>query len=84
MPIFNLEENIFDFVCIDLWLVDESPMEKNFATTISNTLSSLIHIRPGRSRLLEFERKYRSFNRNFFQISRPGRLIEPKNWPWQP
>jgi hypothetical protein len=46
--------------------------------------SKLSIIRPGRSRLLEFEKKDStgSFNREFFQISRPepknrtGRLIE--------
>ena len=41
-------------------------------------------IRTGRSRLIEFEKKIvLLFNRDFFQISRPGLLIEPKNWPWQ-
>ena len=38
-------------------------------------------IRPGRSRLLGFEKKDstgRLHNRDFFQISRPGCLIETK------
>ena len=38
-------------------------------------------MRPGCSRLLEFENKIVLV---VFQISRPGRLIEPKNWLWQP
>ena len=28
--------------------------------------------------------QYWLFDRDFFQIPRPGRLIETKNWPWQP
>ena len=47
--------------------------------------SKLYIIRPGRSRFLEFEKKIvLVFNRDFFQTSRPGRLIETKNWLWQP
>ena len=42
-------------------------------------------IRPGHSRLLEFEKKDSTGRLiDFFQISRLGRLIETKNWLWQP
>ena len=41
-------------------------------------------IRPGRSRLLEFEKSTGRLIEIFFQISRHGRFIEPKNLPWQP
>ena len=52
----------------------------------SNVYSKLSIIRPGCSRLLEFEKKDRTGRliEIFFQISRPDRLIETKNWPWQP
>ena len=46
-------------------------------TCSSREYSKVSIITPGRSRLLEFEKKvYWSFNRDFFQISRPGCLKE--------
>ena len=47
--------------------------------------SKLSIIRPNRPRLLEFEKKDSTGRliEIFFQISRPGCLIEPKNWPLQ-
>ena len=43
---------------------------------------SKVSIRPGRSRLLEFEKKqYWSFNRDVFKKSRPGRLIKHELLP---
>ena len=48
--------------------------------TVLNIYSKVSIIRPGPSRLLEFEKKIVLviFNRDFFQISRPGDLIETK------
>ena len=57
--------------------------EKYSIDLLYSTYSKLSIIRPGRSRLLEFEKKNRTglLIKTFFQISRPGRLIEPKHWP---
>ena len=51
----------------------------------STWYSKVSIIRPGRSRLLEFEvDSIGHLIETFFQISRPGRLKETKNWPWWP
>ena len=36
-------------------------------------------IRPGRSRLLEFEIEYWPFNRDFFKKCKPGLLVETRS-----
>ena len=53
---------------------------------ILSKYSKLSIIRPGFSRLLEFEKKDRTgcLIETFSKTSRPGHLIEPKNWAWQP
>ena len=50
-----------------------------YLVIFSNLYSKVSIIRPGCSRLLEFEKRdsmYWLFNRDFFKKSRPGRLIE--------
>ena len=42
----------------------------------STMYSEVFIIRPGRSRLLEFEIQTQSFNRDFFKKYKSGRLIE--------
>ena len=55
-------------------------------SSLQSLYSKFSIIRPGCSRLLEFKKGDNTgcLTETFFQISRPGRLIEPKNWPWQP
>ena len=78
---FNLTDQLFIQFFL---LVDEVTKKKMFSFCKATHYSKLSIIRAGRSRLREFEKKDWSFYRDFFQIPRPGCLIEPKNWPWHP